>query len=437
MADSATQPDPKRPAAIQKRKEVIRRFVAELDSQVRKFWLLGRNIVVGFYISRGGKNIDLMMLPFYFLPNVIKDHEDIAFGARMMSLEQLNRVSTSFKIKPISLKIDLLEKLDESGIGSLIENIVKRYSITKTGFRAAAMIDIPDLEKYGSVEQVTLLNSLSYSINVAQQKMLGMGVNIDLARINTRRGFVIWNRDEGVTADVKLYYLLTLTTTDNALARLKGNPNTAPTIRTAFHIDSHYEYFQPEGLSPRVQNMIIGNVTEKLEIMIAHSKPNQITIGRFARPDTDKIIEEDTQYMVLNTGRFLARAQLHLDYFESMKLSGHQVTSIKNYLTGKEIGKGTYNVSLYSVGKDPTTAQLFNIKLNIYRGEADPLLIGLQDCDLADYGNMAEDFDTNLDTDPFVRPSAKVRRMNAKLNKKIAEKKTMTSAARRRRASGL
>ena len=68
------------------------------------------------------------------------------------------------------------------------------------------MIDIPDLEQYGSVEQVTLLNSLSYSINVAQQKMQGMEIDIDLARINTRRGFVIWNRSEGVSADVMLYY---------------------------------------------------------------------------------------------------------------------------------------------------------------------------------------------------------------------------------------
>lgn len=420
MAESVSQSDTKKPTSLQDRKKALRNFAAALDSQVKKYWLLGRNLVIGCYANRDGKSIDLMMLPFYFLPNLIKTHEDVAFGARMMTLEQLNRVSGEFKIKPVRLQIELPDGLEKSGMKP-IENIIKRYSVTKTAFRAAAMIDIPDLEQHGSVEQVTLLNSLSYSINVAQQKMLGMGMDIDLARINTRRGFVIWNRNEGITADVRLYYLLTLTTTDNALARLKGNPNTAPIIRTAFHIDSHYEYFQPEGLSPRVQNMVIGNVTEKLEIMIAHSKPDQITIGRFSRPDTDDAIMEDIEYKVLNTGRFLDRAQVHLDYFEAMKLSGHRVTSIKNYLTGKEVSKGVYSVSLYSIGQDLAMAQLFNIKLNIYRGEASPLLIGLQDRDLVDYGNTAEDFDTTWDITPFTRDSARSKQIKARAAAEKAE----------------
>ena len=424
---SALQSEPKKPTGLQERKKALRDFAAKLDSQVQKFWRLGRNLLIGCYVNQDGKSIDLMMLPFYCLPKLIKTQEDIAFGARMMSLEQLNRVSGAFKIKPVRVQIDLPGGLTKSGM-TPVENIIKRYSVTKTAFRAAAMIDIPDLEQHGSVEQVTLLNSLSYSINVAQRKMLDMGMNIDLARINTRRGFVIWNRDEGITADVRLYYLLTLTTTDNALARLKGTPNTAPKIRTAFHIDSHYEYFQPEGLSPRIQNMVIGNVTEKLEIMIAHSKPDQITIGRFSRPDTDDTIKEDTEYKVLDTGRFLDRAQVHLDYFEAMKLSGHRVTSIKNYLTGKEIGQGMYSVSLYSVGEDPAMAQLFNIKLNIYRGEASPLLIGLQDRDLADYGNTAEDFDTTWDIGPFIRESVRKKQMNAESTGENAETDTETTA---------
>ena len=145
--------------------------------------------------------------------------------------------------------------------------------------------------------------------------------------------------------------LLTLVTTDNALARLKGTPNTAPKIRTAFHIDSHYEYFQPEGLSPRVQNMVIGNVTEKLETMIANSRPikSPLVALRDLIPMTRSWKTPNTRYS--DTARFLARAQVKLDYFEAMKLSGHQVTSIKNYLTGKEISKGVYDVSLYSVGQ--------------------------------------------------------------------------------------
>ena len=123
---------------------------------------------------------------------------------------------------------------------------------------------------------------------------------------------------------------------------------------------------------------------------------------------------------MLDTGRFLDRAQVHLDYFEAMKLSGHRVTSIKNYLTGKEISKGVYSVSLYSVGQDLAMAQLFNIKLNIYRGEASPLLIGLQDRDLVDYGNTAEDFDTTWDITPFTRDSARSKQIKARNTEKKA-----------------
>ena len=100
---------------------------------MNKYWLLGRNLVIGWYANRDGKSIDLMMLPFYFLPDLVKTHEDIAFGARVMSIGQLIRVSKSFKIKPVRIDLELPNGLEKSSMKP-IENIIKRYSVTKTAF---------------------------------------------------------------------------------------------------------------------------------------------------------------------------------------------------------------------------------------------------------------------------------------------------------------
>ena len=80
---------------------------------------------------------------------------------------------------------------------------------------------------------MTQLNSLSYSLNSAHNKMLDRELNVNFARSSTGDGFYIWNRDLGVKANTNLYHLMHLVLADNAIARSKAHGRTVPLLRAA------------------------------------------------------------------------------------------------------------------------------------------------------------------------------------------------------------
>jgi hypothetical protein len=52
-------------------------------------------------------------------------------------------------------------------------------------------------------------------------------------------------------------------------------------IRAAFHIGSHYELYQAEGVNPTVFSYIVGDVTIELARMIEKALPGQVMLGDF------------------------------------------------------------------------------------------------------------------------------------------------------------
>src|SRR5690606_40114730 len=74
-------------------------------------------------------------------------------------------------------------------------------------------------------EQMAQLNSLSYSLNSAQSKLLDRKIGVDFARTTTGDGFYVWNRDLDIGASINLYHLMYLVLADNAIARQKAKGN--------------------------------------------------------------------------------------------------------------------------------------------------------------------------------------------------------------------
>jgi len=109
----------------------------------------------------------------------------------------------------------------------VMESIVKRYGISYVEDRAVALFDIVGFSLLSALEQVTQLNSLSYSINAAYAKMLSADLDISFARSTTGDGFYVWNRDRSIQANVNLYHFMHLVLADNAIARRKSRKNTA------------------------------------------------------------------------------------------------------------------------------------------------------------------------------------------------------------------
>ena len=84
---------------------------------------------------------------------------------------------------------------------------------------------------------------------------------------------------------------------------------------------------------------------------------------------------------------FLQRAQGNLSQLSGMELSGDRVTAIKCYLTGENMGGGQFNIRRLTIkDKHGLSRVAFNAKVNIYREDAEPILLGIQDKKLPSIG---------------------------------------------------
>ncbi len=351
-------------------------YLRQLDQALNAIWKLGRNLIVGWRPAPHG--IDLLVLPQFMLPSLIDAHAEILSESHQLGDAQFDRLATHGGIEPTAIELPSAP-LGGVAASTEIDTLVRRYSVTKSEHRAAILFDIVGFSLHSPLEQVTLLNSLSYSINVAQSKAMAYDLPIDLGRSTTGDGFYVWNRDTGIEADVNLFYLMMLILADNALAMAKGRPNTTPVLRTSFHIGSHYEYYQADGLNPSMNGFIVGDLTITLARMVQKALAGQILIGSFERPD-DSGAGSPTP---MATTSFMGRAQEQLDRLMDVTLAGEQISAIKAYLTGERLDSQSFNVKSYRVSdKHGHRRTVFNAKVSIYRGHAAPLYLGLGNTDL-------------------------------------------------------
>jgi len=268
--------------------------------------------------------------------------------------------------------------------------MIKRYSISYVANRAVALFDIVGFSLLSPFEQMTQLNSLSYSVNSAQSKLLANEIGIDFGRSTTGDGFYLWNRDLGLEANVKLYHFMHLVLADNAIAKRKGSQKLVPKLRAGFHIGSSYEFHQAEGLNPTVYNYIVGDVTVELARMIDRAMPEQILVGEFS-PELLSRNGSPADEFMLNSMDFVVKATESLEQLSGLELSGEKIDSIKCYLTGTPLENGDFSIRRISIhDKHGISRNFFNAKVNIYRQHADPIFLGIEDRTLA-AGGMSGD----------------------------------------------
>lgn len=272
---------------------VQRGNLKSLETTLRKQWRLGQNIVLCW--SSNEKGIMALLVPHYFLGNYSagNDGEDGADGSsneafirRLISGERRKErddffeVANRFNVPPTFIKLSEPLAEDPRLIDS-VEQIIKRYGISYVESRAVLLFDIAEFSLYTPFELASQLNSLSYSMNSAYNKLLAQGIEINFARTTTGDGYYVWNRDISEGADRDLLHFLLLVITDNAIARDASKGNTVPVIRMAYHIGSHYELYQAEGVNPTVFSYIVGDVTIELARMLDLAEPRQLYIGDF------------------------------------------------------------------------------------------------------------------------------------------------------------
>ena len=376
--------------------------LVHLEQCLHSEWSLGQNTILSWTSLDDG--ILILVVPHYAIAEYTASPSndpriparvsarfvtELISGSRQLTLTQMQKVARLLEVEPrfIPLRQPLTDHPVEKEI---IERMIRRYGINYVASRAVTLFDIVGFSLLTPFEQMTQLNSLSYSLNSAHAKMLEQDVGIDFARSSSGDGFYIWNRDQGLEANVNLYHFMHIVLADNAIARSKSVSKAVPRLRACFHVGSCYEFHQAEGLNPTIHNYIVGDVTIELARMIEAAMPGQILVGDFFAELSGQNGFEESQ-VNLDAIAFLRRAQGNLSKLSGLELSGERVSAIKCYLTGERQGNtGEFDIRRLKIrDKHGLERTAYNAKVNIYRDTAEPILLGIEDRKLAVNGRIS------------------------------------------------
>jgi acyl carrier protein len=366
-----------------------------LDRALHQNWGLGQNVILNWCPQ--GDGISLLVIPHYGVAEfssldggpagesgggVPRPKQDffqaLLSGRRCLAPAQLNKVGRLLGVAPTH--VALREPLRNTPAqNEIIEKMVKRYSISYVPNRGVCLFDIVGFSLLTPFEQMMQLNSLSYSLNSAQSRLLTKRIGVDFSRTTTGDGFYVWNRDLSLEGNVNLYHFMQLALADNAIARKKTQLNTVPRLRACFHIGSSYEFHQAEGLNPTLLNYIVGDVTVDLARMIDRAMPGQILVGEF-QASMSTIDSERAETASIDSVDFVDLATRNIEQLTGIELSGERVDAIRSYLTGSKLKTGEFSVRRITINdKHGISRRVFNAKVNIYRHSAEPILLGIED----------------------------------------------------------
>ncbi len=367
-----------------------------LEDALRQHWNLGENILLCWSVDE--KGVQALVVPHYFLSNFSSslnndsptDRLDalngrfirqMIAGKRMMAMDEFEGTARRLEIIPteVHLPVPLTQ---EPLILGIIDAMVKRYSITYVKSRAVLLFDIVNFSLAMPFEQASQLSSLSYSLNAAYNKLLKKNIEVNFTRTTTGDGYYVWGKDISPRANMELFQFMLLVLADNAIAHRKASGNTVPLIRTGFHIGSHYEFYQVEGLNPSMSSYIVGDVTIELARMIDLAMPGQVFIGDYQVPvptsarEGAYLIDADSQH-------FVERAGKHMETLRGIELSGEQIESIHGYLTGETGASAGQTVRRFRItDKHGRSRNVYNMRININTRKGQPIFLGVQDSHL-------------------------------------------------------
>ncbi len=318
---------------------VQRGNLKSLEQTLRKQWRLGQNIVLCW--SADERGLLVIFVPHYFLGNYCAvpcseqgtDNEtfirELISGQRRKNRDELFAISERLDVAPTFIKLST-PLSEEPQVLDEVEQLIKRYGLSYVDSRAVLLLDIVEFSLYKQFEQASQLNSLSYSLNSAYNKLLARGIEVNFARTTTGDGYYIWNRDLGNEANRDLFYFLLLVLADNAVARAASRGNTVPLIRTAYHIGGHYELYQAEGVNPTVFSYIVGDVTIELARMVDLAQSGQILVGDFQfQLDGARA----GNLPALTAPAFIGSCNRDLEAMRGTQLSGKTIESLSCRLT--------------------------------------------------------------------------------------------------------
>lgn len=359
-----------------------------LETTLRKQWRLGQNIVLCWSLDERG--LLVIFVPHYFLGNYCAgiDSEEgaknevfireLISGCRRKTREELFAVCERLDVAPTFIKLDT-PLTEEPRVLDAVEQLIKRYGLSYVESRAVLLFDIVEFSLYTPFEQASQLNSLSYSLNSAYNKLLAQGIEINFARTTTGDGYYIWNRDLGLDANRDLFHFMALVVADNAIARAASRGNTVPRIRTAYHIGGHYELYQAEGVNPTVFSYIVGDVTIELARMVDLAQAGQLLVGDFQCPAREPEGAIGMREPALTTPAFVSVCNRDLESMYGVQLSGRAIAALSCHLTACTEDSGRAAPRRFRiVDKHGLSRHAYNLEIEMDL-DGEKLYLGLDD----------------------------------------------------------
>jgi hypothetical protein len=382
-------------------REQVAEALRELDLAINAIWRLGQNMVVGW--SHEGATVQLCVVPTHRVFEAAATVPQVFQGQRHMGSEAFLTLCKDLQARParVSLPLPVGEGREELP-PPVIDNLIRRYSVTRTAHRAVMLFDIVGFSRATSIQQVAQLNSLEYSINSASKRLRQVGIEAELARSTVGDGFYVWNRSYGLQADIATYVALILILADNARARRDGQEGFVPILRACFAIGPHYSYHQVEGTSPRGFEYIVGEVTITLARLISKTLANQIVIGAFRRP-LDNVPGRD-----IDTPMFMTQAAAAMAKLSGLEVGDLPLTELRSYLTGAELREGRYGVEGFKIGdKHGFSHECFNANVVLVDEGGTRIDLGKKRSELGPFD--AERFRYDLTAEQMVKMFAQMR----------------------------
>jgi hypothetical protein len=364
-----------------------------LEKTLRKQWRMGQNIVLCW--SADERGLLVILVPHYFLGNYCAaadaqaakngDNEafirDLISGQRRKTRDELFAVSERLDISPTFIKLNTA-LTEEHQVLDAVEQLIKRYGLSYVKSRAVLLFDIVEFSLFTPFEQASQLNSLSYSLNSAYNKLLAQGIEINFARTTTGDGYYIWNRDLGPSANQDLFIFMLLVVADNAVARAASRGNTVPVIRTGYHIGGHYELYQAEGVNPSLFSYIVGDVTIELSRMLDLAQAHQILIGDFQCEQVGRGSADIRSITPVTAPTFVSACNRDLSAMHGTQLSGKTIDSMSCHLTAHVGREGRAAPRRFRiVDKHGLSRHAYNLQIDINL-EDQSLSLGLDEAHL-------------------------------------------------------
>ena len=348
----------------------MRQALSDLDQKLFEIWHVGEKILLAW--SQGPKELRFLAIPHYEILQA--SHGDvmnaILAGPKFLPAAEFDRTCELMGRAAQIARVKLAS--DDDVPLRLVSSLVTRYGVTLMRERAVVLLDIVGFSLHSALEQVAMLNSLSYSVNSAYSQLTSKDIQINFARTTTGDGFYIWNRAGTRDANIALYKLMMLMLADNAVAHKKATDFPVPQLRAAFHVGEHYEFYQVEALNPTTFGYIVGPVTVELARMISTALPGQIVIGSFD-------IQVGDRAEANSTVRFVDDTAATLDELNGLAVAGDRVRNIRCYLTGASTPDGRFTVTPFQVtDKHGLSHSVYNAKINIHLEHGEPIFLGIQ-----------------------------------------------------------